>query len=126
MSGYEIFGTIGTAVAVVEAINWTLSYIQDFKHATKEKKALHTQLKGLRDFFKGLREAIERQPSAQLRDSALKTLDAIEESLDEVDKKGSTAKKFNWKFVKADIEKVWIGLERLKTSLLLGMIGHVS
>jgi hypothetical protein len=126
MSGYEIFGTIGTAVAVVEAINWTLSYIQDFKHASKEKEALHTQLKGLRDFFKGLREAIERQPSAQLRDSALKTLDAIEESLDEVDKKGSTAKKFNWKFVKADIEKVWIGLERLKTSLLLGMIGHVS
>jgi hypothetical protein len=126
MSGYEIFSTIGTAVAVVEAINWTLSYIQDFKHATKEKEALHTQLKGLRDLFKALREAVERQPSDQLRDSALAMLDAIKKSLDEVYKKGSTAKKINWKFVKADIEKVWVGLERLKTSLLLGMIGHVS
>ncbi|KAG6827110.1 hypothetical protein H0H87_005555, partial [Tephrocybe sp. NHM501043] len=112
MSGFEIFGTIGSAVPIVEVISWTWSYIQDLRNASQEKNSLKAQLKELKGLVNALREAVERHNDTALRTSALAIIETIEKSLDEVSVKGSNTTSIKWKSAKADMKKFWNELQR--------------
>ncbi|KAH8833205.1 hypothetical protein DL96DRAFT_714543 [Flagelloscypha sp. PMI_526] len=125
MSGFEIFGTVGSAISVLEAILWTKSFVNDFIHTKKQKEALGTQLNKFQDLTKELRKAILGQPPAS-QSTVLSLLDDVEATLNQIKEKMDGSGRIMWKFVKGEIKDMWVVLEKMKTFLMLGMVGQIS
>ncbi|KAH8818583.1 hypothetical protein DL96DRAFT_1621491, partial [Flagelloscypha sp. PMI_526] len=126
MSGFEIFGTLGSAVAVIEAIWLAKSYVVSISRAKQDQVDMKIELKELNAIVQQLRTALERQPSLNTRSMLLPILSKVEEGLNKIDKKRKGAWTIFWHKVKDDIRSMWGDLERMKGFLELGLISQVE
>ncbi|KAH8829963.1 hypothetical protein DL96DRAFT_909959 [Flagelloscypha sp. PMI_526] len=122
MSGFEIFGAIGSVVAVIEAIMAANSWIQDFKYAKKEQVVLKKQISTFKLQLKTLEiDVIQSSDSAM--SEMLKDIESgLQDIEDIIDGSGRTS----WKFAKDKIKNIWVKLDVLKSFMTLSLVGNMS
>ncbi|KAH8823909.1 hypothetical protein DL96DRAFT_1742178 [Flagelloscypha sp. PMI_526] len=125
MSGFEIFGTVASAIAVIEATWLVKSHITSVKRAKQEKIDMECELQELMSVVHHIRTALDRQ-SLPTKLSLLNLLSKIDDGLDKVDKKRKGTWKVFWHLVKDDIRSIWADLERMRGFLELGLISQIG
>ena len=122
MSGFEVFGTIGSAVAVIEAILVTTSYIQDVKNAKREKEKLDGYLTIFDSLISDLKTRLLQGTSPTIHT----LVDEIQRGLNDIREKKNSSSSFKWKYTKEKLKDLWLNLEHMKTFLTLGLVSHTS
>ncbi|KAH8823898.1 hypothetical protein DL96DRAFT_241520 [Flagelloscypha sp. PMI_526] len=126
MNGLEIFGGVGSAVAVIEAIWLVKSHITSAKQAKQEKIDMEAELKELKSLMQHIRNTLDRQLSLTSKPTLLNLLSRIDEGLNRVDKKRKGTWKIFWHLVKDDIRSIWANLKRMRGFLELGLISQIG
>ncbi|KAH8823899.1 hypothetical protein DL96DRAFT_1742171 [Flagelloscypha sp. PMI_526] len=125
MSGFEIFGTVASAIAVIEATWLVKLHITSVKHAKQEKIEMEGELKELKSLVQHISTALDRQ-SLPSKPALLSLVSKIGDGLNQVDKKRKGTWKVFWHLVKDDIRSVWADLERMRGFLELGLISQIG
>ncbi|KAH8823911.1 hypothetical protein DL96DRAFT_1558774 [Flagelloscypha sp. PMI_526] len=126
MSSLEIFGAVGSAVAVIEAIWLVKSHITSAKDSKQEKIDMERELKKLRSLVQHIHTSLDQQSSVSSKPILLDLLSKIDDGLNKVDKTRKGTWKIFWHVVKDDIRSVWADLERMRGFLELGLISHIG
>ncbi|KAH8817680.1 hypothetical protein DL96DRAFT_393885 [Flagelloscypha sp. PMI_526] len=122
MAGVEILGAIGSAIAIVEAILVTTSYLQDVKNAKREKEKLEGYLEIFESLISGLKSQVLQSSSSTVH----KLVDGIEKGLNDIKREKNNSGRVKWKFTKEKLKGLWLNLEHMKTFLMLGLVSDTS
>ncbi|KAH8829915.1 hypothetical protein DL96DRAFT_1678528 [Flagelloscypha sp. PMI_526] len=125
MSGLEILGAIGSAVSIIDGIVATKSYLSDFRHSTKEREQIKSELQHINILLVTLQDVISLMPHDKSRESVSQAFIEFKSSFEKaqsVVQESST--RVLWTADKAKIKEMQNRYERLGTILNVSLTGY--